>query len=129
MYSTLLLKKQQRGDRVPCIDDESIIGYEQRIHAKLSLQNVRRICLTGIQELLNLVSGNGRRGSTAVAPQTGKKGYQAPVARKLTPEQAKLLLVGHATVGDQGAKELMELVFPEPSKFSETRDESVSPIR
>jgi len=113
---------------VPCIDDESIIGYEQRIDGKLSLQNVRRICRTSIQAFMNLISGNGRRGSTAVAPQTGKKEYQAPVARKLTPEQAKLLLVGHATVGDQGAKELMELVFPEPSKFSQTRDESGSPI-
>jgi len=109
---------------VPCTDDESIIGYEQRINAKLSLQNVRRTCRTGIQEFLNLISWNGRCGSTAVATQAGKKKYQAPVARKLTPEQAKLLLVGHATVGDQGAKELMELVFPEPSQFSATRDGS-----
>ena len=95
----------------------------------LALQNVRRMCRTGIQEFVSLISGNGRRGSTAVALQTGKKKYQAPVAKKLTPEQAKLLLVGHATVGDQGAKELMELVFPEPSKFSETRDGSGGPIR
>ncbi len=35
-----------------------------------------------------------------------RKPYVKPTATKLTHEQAKLKLLGHATMGDQGAKEL-----------------------
>jgi|SRR5271165_5937425 len=44
-----------------------------------------------------------------------EKTYQRPVARRLTPEQARLVLIGHATVGNQGARELMAVVFMEPN--------------
>lgn len=40
--------------------------------------------------------------------------YQPPRLNKLTPEQAKLKLLGNLSVGDQGAKELLDLCFPEP---------------
>jgi len=42
--------------------------------------------------------------------------YSAPELRKLEPEQARLLLTGHAFVGDRGARELLELIFPESGK-------------
>jgi len=46
--------------------------------------------------------------------------YQKPRLTKLTPEQARLILFGHAGVGDPGAKDLMGLVFsegrPEPEE-------------
>ena len=42
-----------------------------------------------------------------------RKPYVKPTATQLTREQAKLKLLGHATVGDQGAKELLEMMFPE----------------
>jgi hypothetical protein len=41
------------------------------------------------------------------------KKHEKPALRKLTPEQAKLLLVGHASAGDRGATDLLELMFPE----------------
>jgi hypothetical protein len=48
---------------------------------------------------------------------TAKRGrpYEKPTLTKLTPEQAKLKLLGHASKGDKGAQELLELMFPETS--------------
>ena len=45
--------------------------------------------------------------------QTSLKTYSPPKLNKLTPEQAKLLLIGHATIGDGGAKDLLEVLYPE----------------
>ena len=42
-----------------------------------------------------------------------RKPYEKPTAKKLTPEQAKLKLLGYATMGDQGAKDLLEKMFAE----------------
>ncbi len=36
-----------------------------------------------------------------------------PTVTKLTTEQAKLKLLDHASKGDEGAKELLELISPE----------------
>lgn len=44
------------------------------------------------------------------------RSYEQPVWRKLTSNQAVLFLVAHAYVGDQGARELLELLFPEPAE-------------
>ncbi len=43
-----------------------------------------------------------------------KNSYSPPILTKRSSEQATLLLVGHAWVGDSGARELLELFFPEP---------------
>jgi hypothetical protein len=40
------------------------------------------------------------------------KTYSSPTLNKLTAEQARLLLLGHATCGDQGAKDLLEVIYP-----------------
>jgi len=34
------------------------------------------------------------------------KAYRKPTLRKITPEQASLMLIGYASVGNQGAKDL-----------------------
>lgn len=39
--------------------------------------------------------------------------YESPRVAKLTLEQAKLRLLGHLSIGDQGAKDLLELMFSE----------------
>jgi len=44
--------------------------------------------------------------------QICKKPYSAPGLNKLTLEQARLLLLGHATCGDRGAKDLLEVLYP-----------------
>ncbi len=45
--------------------------------------------------------------------QTEPKTYSSPKRNKVTPEQAKLLLLGQATQGDQGAKDLLDVLFPD----------------
>jgi len=54
--------------------------------------------------------------------QTELKPYSSPRLNKLTPEQAKLLL-GQATQGDQGAKDLQDVIFPDPN----SNEQQVSP--
>ena len=41
-----------------------------------------------------------------------KKTYYPPNLNKLTPEQANLILMGHASVGDQGRKDLLDVLYP-----------------
>jgi len=55
------------------------------------------------------------QGSTGTKLQ---KAYEGPVLKKLTPEQAKKFLVHRASMGDQGAKDILALVRParKPSK-------------
>jgi len=43
-----------------------------------------------------------------------RKAYDPPILRRPTREQATLFLVGHAYIGDHGARELMQLLFWEP---------------
>ena len=43
-----------------------------------------------------------------------KESYSPPMLTERSCEQAILLLVGHAWVGDSGARDLLELFFPEP---------------
>ena len=54
------------------------------------------------------------------------KKYEEPAIRKLTPEQAKLLLVGYASVRDRGAKDLLELMSSEARYSMEDRQQRVS---
>ena len=54
-------------------------------------------------------------------PSTGKlKSYIQPILIKRTREMAVLFLVGHAYIGNRGAKDLLELFFPEQSDLPET---------
>jgi hypothetical protein len=45
---------------------------------------------------------------------TRKKRYSPPKLNKLSPEQANLILIGHASCGDQGAKDLLDVLYPPP---------------
>ncbi len=54
--------------------------------------------------------------------QTELKPYSSPRLNKLTTEQAKLLL-GQATQGDQGAKDLQDVISPDPN----SDEQQVSP--
>jgi hypothetical protein len=44
--------------------------------------------------------------------ETRKKTYISPRLNHLTPEQANLILIGHASCGNQGAKDLLALLYP-----------------
>ncbi len=54
--------------------------------------------------------------------ETRKKTYSPPKLSKLTPDQANLILLGHASCGDQGAKDLLDALYPllEPEGSHET---------
>ena len=54
-----------------------------------------------------------------------KKTYTPPKLNKLTPEQAKLILIGHATCGDQGAKDLLAVLYP-PAELERNQGFSAS---
>ena len=45
-----------------------------------------------------------------------RKPYEKPTATRLTVEEAKLKLVDHASRGDHGAKDILEMMFPEEAK-------------
>jgi hypothetical protein len=47
--------------------------------------------------------------------ETSPNTYSSPKLKKLTAEQAKPFLVQHANRGNQGAQNLLELLFPEPN--------------
>jgi len=53
-----------------------------------------------------------------------RKPYEKPTATKLTPEQAKLKLLGHASMGDEGAKDLLKALFPEIRSENSRSEES-----
>ena len=53
-----------------------------------------------------------------VSNQDAPKPYSPPQLHQRTLDQAKLFLVGHAWVGNVGARELLELLFREPAKVA-----------
>jgi hypothetical protein len=53
------------------------------------------------------------RGDRHAAQEEVPKLYQPPTLRKLTLEQARMFLMGHASMGDQGAKDLLRLIYPD----------------
>jgi hypothetical protein len=56
---------------------------------------------------------NCRIGGSMEQKDQGKprKPYQKPTVTKLTPEQSRLKLLGHAVQGHRGAMDLLELMF------------------
>jgi hypothetical protein len=74
---------------------------------KLTIQRVKALLRNRARKFLGLTQIDRKPFSETTAPRK----YQKPALRQITPEQATLLLIGHATIGDQGAKEFMEVVF------------------
>lgn len=56
--------------------------------------------------------------STDPVRQLERKPYRKPELRKLTEEQAKLLLLGHASDGNEDAKELLKIFYPDEDATS-----------
>jgi len=46
-----------------------------------------------------------------------KRHYKKPSLKKLTLEQAKLLLIGHFSIGTEGASDLLSVLFPDPASM------------
>jgi hypothetical protein len=50
----------------------------------------------------------------SVDAEPPKKKYSPPSLIKRRREQATLFLMGYAWIGDTGARDLLEIAFPEP---------------
>ncbi len=88
-------------------------SYESPSVRKLTIQQARSYMLRHGREFLDLIFSN-RKLENGSGPTQQPARYQSPRLTKLTPEQAKLKLLGHLSVGDPGAKDLLDLCFPEP---------------
>jgi hypothetical protein len=85
--------------------------YEAPVLRRLTFQQVKFILHSQIKNIFRTI----RPDSSQPERLDGeKKTYQKPTLKKLTPEQAKLLLIGHSTIGTEGAKDLLDLIFRDP---------------
>lgn len=85
--------------------------YEPPTVARLTDERSQFHMLNHARELLELLFPGPIK--KAVEESDEPKVYTAPRLTKLTPEQAKLKLLGHFGFGDPGARDLLEFVFPE----------------
>lgn len=99
--------------------------YERPMFRKLSTSQVKKRLLNHLREFLELILPGRKNISDASLRPRERRDYECPRLRKLTPEQAKLLLIGHASAGDQKARDVLELLFPEPD-ISTSENPSVS---
>jgi hypothetical protein len=93
-------------------------GHQQPVLKRLQLRQTMQALLGRARDFLPFLHSDPRRSDRG--PDHGltvgkevPKQYQKPRLRQLSPEHARLILFGHATVGDPAAKELMELIFSE----------------
>jgi hypothetical protein len=66
--------------------------------------------------VIRVVTHSARKESTVVPSCVKDKGelYSLPQLRTRTFEQAAVFLTGHAWIGNEGARDLLELLFPPP---------------
>jgi len=83
--------------------------YRKPTLKKLTLQQAKAVLLDQAKEFLERFRGDRPQAVCEEVPKL----YQKPAIKKLTSEQARMLLIGHASLGDQGAKDLMEVFFPD----------------
>jgi hypothetical protein len=89
-------------------------GYRHPDAKSIAWGKLKNFCKVHFEGPLELIFQSRREEPITAKPGTGKKEYQRPALRRLSPEQAKLLLIGHATMENPGAKDLMQVVFPDP---------------
>ena len=90
-------------------------------------QRARSYLWNRVQGFLRLVIPN-RFKPRAPRPHPASA-YVPPRLTRLTTEQAKLKLLGHLSVGDQGAKDLLDLLFREDVVQSATREPEDRPVQ
>jgi hypothetical protein len=83
--------------------------------AKMSARERKRVGLSVLRRPLALwFSGKAPLAPVPEKPPTSVPDteYSPPTLARRTPQQASLFLVGHASIGDRGAQELLEAMFP-----------------
>lgn len=111
-------KAAQRGGKVNLVERQGKKPYQSPSLRKLSIQQARKFMMNHARELLQLIYPGWRKNCDVSESQA--RIYRAPRLIKLTPEQAKLRLLGHLSVGDCGARDLLDLLFPDPGSDQAT---------
>jgi hypothetical protein len=83
--------------------------YQKPTLTKLTFEQAKRALLGQAKEFLERFRPNRRQ----AAQEEVAKLYQSPKLKKLTLEQARMFLMGHASMGDEGAKDLLRLIYPD----------------
>lgn len=85
--------------------------YTRPILQRLSLQQAKIALSSRIKNIFSSVTSGDPKVVSIASKQ--KKRYQKPGYQKLTPEQIKLILIGHFNLGDESAGDrLAQLVSP-----------------
>jgi hypothetical protein len=85
--------------------------YTTPILQRLNLQQAKVVLSSKIKNLLSPVRSNSPKVISITLK--AKKRYQKPGYQELTPEQIKLILIGQFNLGDEGAGDLLDQLFPE----------------
>jgi hypothetical protein len=83
--------------------------YQEPAVEKLDLKQTMQTLLSRARDLLPFV----RPAPEPFVREEIPKVYERPQLRKLTREQASLILLGHGGIGDPGARDLIEIVYGE----------------
>jgi hypothetical protein len=78
---------------------------------RLNLQQAKVVLSSKIKNIFSPTRSNSPK-VISITSKT-KKRYQKPGYQELTPEQIKLILIGQFNLGDEGAGDLLDQLFPE----------------
>lgn len=92
----------------PRADFEIRKDYARPLLRKLTLQQVKDLVLQ-IRNVFKHIRPHSR--ATIIFRPRAAQPYQKPSLTTLTPEEAKLLLIGRANLGDEKANDLLYLLF------------------
>jgi hypothetical protein len=85
--------------------------YAQPILRRLTLQQVKIVLSRKIKNIFSPACPNSPK--VVAITSKSRKSYQKPGYQELTPEQIKLILIGQFNLGDEGAGDLLDRLFPE----------------
>jgi hypothetical protein len=91
--------------------------YTQPILRRLTLQQLKIVLSSKIKNIFSPARSNSPK--TISITSKAKKRYQKPGYQELTPEQIKLILIGQFNLGDEGAGDLLDQLFPRNSAINE----------
>ena len=120
---SLILFKRPTSKQPIIPDPENVLcAFGPGIGCQAPNQPRRVICpdfVTKSKWLLGLLTFTPESLESEVPMQSAlesdnRRRYDQPILRRLTFEQGKLFLVGYAYVGHQAARDIMEVLFPQP---------------
>jgi hypothetical protein len=87
-------------------------AYKPSVLGRFNFQQAKIVLGSQIKNVFKTIRLD--RSESEMLNVGSKKSYQKPTLKKLTSEQAKLLLIGHFSIGTEGANDLLDVIFPDP---------------